>query len=76
MEKCKYEKEIGALIEATTNFKDFMWDMKDNHLNSIYDKLDCIFKKLGNRRPSWPILWIIASLTSLCGVLIMALLHR
>ncbi len=38
-EPCKYEKEIGALIEASNNFKDFMKDMKDNHLSSIYDKL-------------------------------------
>lgn len=72
-ENCKYEKELGALLEANKNFKEFMFDIKDNHLTSIYDKIDCIFKKLGNRRPSWLVTWIIASLTSLCGILIMAL---
>lgn len=76
MEPCKYEKEIGALIEASKNFKEFMREIKDNHLKGIYDKLDCIFKKLGNRRPSWPIVWIITSLTTLCGILIMALLRK
>lgn len=75
MEPCKYEKEIGALLEANKNFKEFMSDMKDNHLKGIYDKLDCIFKKLGGR-PSWLVTGIIASLTSLCGILIMALLRK
>lgn len=76
MEPCKYEKELGALLEANKNFKSFMDDLKNNHLKEIYSKLDCIFKKLGNRRPSWPVLWIITALTGACGVLIMALLRK
>lgn len=74
MELCKFEKEIGALIEASKNFKEFMFEMRDNHLKTIYEKMDCIIKKMSSRRPPWSTLWIISTLTGLCGILITALL--
>ena len=76
MEPCKYEKEIGALIEANSNFKEFMSDIKDNHLQSIYGKLTEIIEKMSSRRPSWSVAWIIATLTTLCGILITVILKK
>lgn len=74
MDPCKYEKEIHTLVEATRNFKDFMHEIKDNHLTGIYKKLDAIVAKMANRRPTWMVLWVITALATLCGILITALL--
>lgn len=76
MEPCKYEKELGSLLEAKDNFENFMGEMRDNHLKHIYDKLEAIGDRLASRRPSWTVCWIITGLTTLCGVLITVILKK
>lgn len=72
MEPCKYEKEIGAIIEASKNFKDFMAEMKNNHLHSIYEELKSIREKMATYRPPWSIVFLLTGLTTLVGALITA----
>ena len=73
---CIRDKEIGGLLEAKENFEKFMTEMRENHLTSIYNKLDEIKDKMSSRRPTYMVLWIITSLTTLCGVLLTILLKR
>lgn len=73
---CTQEKIIGELVEANRNFKEFMRDIKDNHLVSIYRELKCITEKMSSRRPSWTVSWIIAFLTTLSGILITVLVKK
>jgi len=74
--KCTQEKTLGELVEANKNFKEFMHDIKDNHLKSIYTKLEIIADKMSSRRPSWSVLWIITTLTTICGILITEFIMR
>lgn len=69
MDPCKYEEKIGGIIKANENFEEFMKEMRENHLKHIYDKLEDIVIKMSSRRPTWGVLWIISSLTTLCGIL-------
>lgn len=75
-EPCKFEKDIGGLLQAKDNFEKFMEEMRDNHLKSIYKELKCITEKMSSRRPSWTVSWIIATLTTLCGILITIILRK
>jgi len=69
-EPCIKEEKIGGLLESKENFEAFMEDIRDNHLTSIYKKLDEIKDKMSSRRPSWVVSWIITALTTLCGILL------
>lgn len=71
-----YEKEIGALIEASKNFKEFMREMKDNHLHSIYGELKTIREKMSTYRPPWSVVFILSSLMTFVGILVTLLLKR
>jgi hypothetical protein len=73
---CKQEKILGELLEANRNFKEFMKDIKDNHLTSIYRELKCITAKMSSRRPSWSVAFMLTFLTTLCGILITVLLKK
>ncbi len=81
--ECKQETTIKELIEfkgsaqtSLENIEKGISDIKENHLFHIYEDIKCITKKLSSKRPSWPILWIITSLTSLVGILLTAILMK
>ena len=75
-EPCKFEKDIGGLLEAKENFEEFMREIKDNHLVGIYNRLNTITEKMNNRRPTYTTMWIISTLTTLCGILITIILRQ
>lgn len=74
MEPCTKEREIGGMLKSVEHFEQFMTEIKDNHLHSIYDKLNDIVEKMSSRRPPWSVVWIISILTTFCGILLTAFL--
>ena len=61
----KSDKERLASIEVEIqNIKESINDIKDNHLASIYKKLECFETKLISRLPAWGVI-IITFLSSL-----------
>src|SRR3989338_10230753 len=73
-----------AVIETEiTNIKETLDDIKDNHLNSIYNKFDdiwqkfvCLEKKIISRLPLW-VTMIITLLTSLCvGLIVYGVMRK
>ena len=80
---CKQEMTIKELIEfkgfaqsSLENIEKGIKDIKDNHLSHIYKEIKCITKKLSSKRPSWTIVWILTSLTSLVGILLTVILMK
>ncbi len=71
MDPCKYEKELGGLLESKENFEAFMKEIRDNHLTHIYKKLEQLAG-----RPTWIVVIIITSLTTLNGILITILANH
>lgn len=76
MDPCKYEKEIGALIESSKNFKDFMHEVRDNHLHSIYEELKSIRARMAIYRPPWSMVFILSGLMTLLGVIATAFIMK
>lgn len=66
------EERVARLEQAFVNLKEGIDDIRNNHLNSIYDKLNDIALKLNSPRPSWGITIAISALLSLCVGLIVA----
>jgi len=68
-------------IKLATIQKDIDWikielkEIKENHLNSIYTKLDCLSKKV-NSRPTWLLSLVISSLLALLVGLIVFILTK
>jgi len=76
MEPCKYEKEIGAMMEAIKNFSLFMDEIRNNHLTSIYNELKSITEKMSSRRPTWITLIVISFLCSMVTCLLTIVLNH
>ena len=74
-EPCIKEEKIGGLLESKENFEAFMEDIRDNHLTSIYKKLDEIKDKMSSRRPSWSVAIVITFLSTLVGILLTSLIQ-
>ncbi|MFH1653605.1 MAG: hypothetical protein ABIE74_06080 [Pseudomonadota bacterium] len=73
-----------AVIETEiTNIKETLDDIKNNHLNSIYNKFDdmwqkfvCFEKKMTSRLPLWGTM-MITLLTSLCvGLIVYGVMRK
>ena len=73
-----------AVIETEiTNIKETLDDIKNNHLNSIYNKFDdiwkkfvCLEKKMTSRLPLWGTM-MITLLTSLCvGLIVYGVMRK
>ena len=64
-----------AVIETKVGFiATDIKDIKDNHLKQIYEKIECIIKKMSTQRPTWTITWLIAFLGStVIGLLVLLL---
>ncbi|KKM89776.1 hypothetical protein LCGC14_1245290 [marine sediment metagenome] len=76
-EPCNQTNTIKSLIESKgsteaklNNIEKCLKDIKDNHLHSIYDKIDNINTKLSVNRPTWTITVIITFLVSLVLLLL------
>ena len=66
-----------AVIETKISFiADDIKDIKDNHLKSIYQKIECIVQKLSSKRPSWTVSWLITFLGSAVIGLLVLLFKR
>ena len=81
MEHCKQEATIKDLVEAKgrseatlKSIERIVLDIKDNHLGTIYKKIDCVIKKISGR-PSWTVCTIITILTALVAVLLREVLR-
>lgn len=76
MDETKVESRL-AVVETTINFiaKDIT-DIKDNHLKAIYNKIECIIKKMATPRPTWTITWLITFLGSAVIGLLVLLFKR
>ena len=66
-EPCKYEKEIGGLIEAVDNQKSEQ-DQLRGDIGQLVLEIKQINQKWGER-PNWGTLIVISTLTGLCSVL-------
>jgi len=66
-----------AVVEAKIGFiSDDIKDIKDNHLKQIYEKIECIIKKMSNPRlPIWAT-FLLTGLFSLVTGLIVAFLKK
>ena len=73
-----------AVIETeVTNIKDTLDDIKNNHLNSIYEKFDdiwkkfnCFEKKLTNRLPLWATLMITLLSSLVVGLIVYGVMRK
>lgn len=73
-----------AVIETeVTNIKETLDDIKNNHLNSIYNKFDdiwgkfnCFEKKLANRLPLWTTLLITLLSSLVVGLVVYGVMRR
>jgi len=61
-----------AVMETTVNFiKDELKDIKINHLKHIYEKIECIIKKMSNPRlPLWATFLITALFSLVTGLIV------
>ena len=62
----KQDVDIASILVDIGWIKSQIGEIKDNHLKSIYCRLECIERKL-NERPTW----LMAGLVSLCIALLM-----
>jgi len=76
MDETKVESRI-AIVETKINFiTQEIGDIKDNHLKAIYDKIECIIKKMSAPRlPLWAT-FLLTGLFSLVTGLIVAFLKK
>lgn len=81
-EPCNQANTIKILIESKgsteaqlTNIEKCLRDIKDNHLHSIYNKIDNINTKLSVNRPTWTITIIITFLVSVVLLLLREVLR-
>ncbi len=73
-----------AVIETeVTNIKETLDDIKNNHLNSIYNKFDdiwkkfnCFEKKLANRLPLWTTLLITLLSSLVVGLVVYGVMRK
>jgi len=64
MDETKVDSRL-AVVETKVGFiAEDIKDIKDNHLKKIYEKIECIIKKMSTQRPSWSVAWIITFLSS------------
>ncbi len=66
----------GATEASIKGIEGSIAEIRDNHLAHIYSDIKKIMAKMSSRRPSWSILWIITSLTSLVGILLTVILMK
>ncbi len=66
----------GATEAAIKGIEGSVNEIKNNHLVHIDTEIKKIVAKMSSRRPSWPVLWIITSLTSLVGILLTIILMK
>ena len=67
--KTNTSERLAVIETEIRHVKDFMLDLKDNHLASIYTRLTNFETKMMNRLPAWGTI-IITFLSSLCVGLI------
>ena len=60
---------VARIEQDVAWIKDTCNDIKNNHLHTLYDKMDCFEKKLTGR-PSWFMTTIVSLLTFLVGALL------
>ena len=66
-----------AVVETKINFiTQEITDIKNNHLKHIYEKIECIIKKMSTQRPSWSVAWIITFLSSATVGLLVLLIKK
>ena len=66
-----------AVVETKVGFiATDIKDIKDNHLKQIYEKIECIIKKMSTQRPSWSVAWIITFLSSATVGLLVLLIKK
>ena len=66
-----------AIIE--TNIKhigEFIEDIKDNHLPSIYSRFTCMEKKIANRLPGWATILITFFSSLAVGLIVYAIIKK
>jgi len=65
----KFWEDFGKLKARMNGIEQDIADIKNNHLKHISSELSDIKKSI-NGRPSWPVFWIITTLTAVCVVLL------
>ena len=76
-------ERLAVFETEITNIKETLDDIKNNHLNSVYNKFDdiwkrfnCFEKKLSSRLPLW-VTMMITFLTSLCvGLIVYGVMRK
>jgi len=70
-------EERMATVETDIKYiREDIKDIKDNHLKTMANKIECIVQKLASKRPSWTVSWLITFLGSAVIGLLVLLFKR